>query len=126
VQPFTAEVVASYDEAFYAGTPVVTSNRVGKGHVIYVGTFGDQPLVRGVVQWAGKLAKVECGPMTPDGVEAVSRWKENGQRLMFLLNHSDDVRSVVLGAPCRDLMSGGVLTDPIELAPKQVVIVSST
>ncbi|MFN8379825.1 MAG: beta-galactosidase [Anaerolineae bacterium] len=124
LQSLTADVVATYGQAFYADTPVVTINRVGKGHVIYVGTFGDQALVSSIVHVACQLSGMSCGPETPAGVEAVSRWKDDGQRLLFLLNHCDEVRSVSLAAVHRDLITGDFLPAQIELAPKQVVIVT--
>src|SRR6185503_14416204 len=38
VRAETAEVLASYGDDFYAGTPVVTRNRFSAGHAYYVAT----------------------------------------------------------------------------------------
>lgn len=41
IHPESAEVLASYADNFYAGTPAVTLNRFGQGQVAYVGTILD-------------------------------------------------------------------------------------
>ncbi|MDR2929473.1 MAG: beta-galactosidase [Propionibacteriaceae bacterium] len=50
VTAVTAEVRATYQEQYYAGTPAVTQNRVGSGDVIYIATLLDDTSMRAIVR----------------------------------------------------------------------------
>lgn len=54
---------------------------------------------------------------TPEGVEAMERWKD-GQRRLFLLNHADQARDVALSQPLTDLLTDQV-TERQHLNPRQ-------
>jgi beta-galactosidase GanA len=54
-------------------------------------------------------------------VEAAERWKD-GQRLLFLLNHADEARSVTLPGPLTDLLTGHEVEKQVTLEPKAVMI----
>jgi hypothetical protein len=49
---------------------------------VYVGTMGDEALCDTVVGWLVNAASVSSTLVTPEGVEAVERWK-NGRRTGF-------------------------------------------
>jgi beta-galactosidase len=119
--PTTARVLAEYAGEFYAGTPAVTLNRVGAGAAIYVGTFGDTALVESVVKAACQHAGVAGLLAAPDGVEVAARWRGD-ERLLFLLNHSDDAQQVALDAAYLDLISEQPQREVAVLRPKQVMI----
>ena len=59
--------------------------------------------------------------LNADGVEAVERWKD-GKRLLFLLNHADDTRDVILARQMTDLLTGKVMEGQVALEPKAVMI----
>jgi beta-galactosidase len=125
LKPTTARVLAEYDQAFYAGQPAITVNAVGQGQVIYVGTIGDAVLVNSLADYAVRIAGVADGLATPQGVEAVTRWK--GDRpLLFLLNHTDSVQSITVDEGYHDLISARPQSDTIGLQPKQVMILTRT
>ena len=71
--------------------------------------------------WALKVADVSPVLDTPEGVEATERWKD-GQRLMFLLNHSDEPTEITLPNPMADLLSGRGPLESIALDPKGVAV----
>jgi beta-galactosidase len=119
--PTSAETIARYQGEYYAGRAAVTLNRFGQGKAIYVGTLGDENLTDTVAGWAVGLASVSPTLTTPDGVEAVERWKE-GRRLLFLLNHADEACDVALPQPMTDLLTDRLVAGRATLAPKAVMI----
>ncbi len=123
LKPTTARVLAEYAQAFYAGQPAITLNRVGQGQVIYVGTVGDQALVDSLVDYAIGLAGIQHGLTTPQGVEATTRW-QGDEPFLFVLNHTDEVQSVVINADYYDLISDSRQSQSITLEPKQVMILT--
>lgn len=124
LQPTTATIIAEYAEDFYAGQPAATLNRVGKGNVIYVGTFGDAALVQAMVKYALRLAAIEGTLTTPPLVEVSARW-HGDRRLLFVLNHSNTVQHVPIEGAYTDLVSQQPQRDTLTLATKQVMILAS-
>jgi beta-galactosidase len=119
--PTTAQIVARYRSQFYAGRAAITLNRYGHGQVAYVGTIGDMALHDAVVAWLAGTTSLSPALATPDGVEAVERWQE-GQRLLFVLNHADQAREIVLHQPMSDLLSNQGVRGQLTLEPKGVLI----
>lgn len=100
-----AEVLASYEEDFYAGMPVLTRNEYGKGAAYYVAARSDAAFYR---EFAGKIcSKAGIVPAldTPEGVEAVIRRNEKNE-FLFLLNHAKTEQSVVLNRDGMELLTG--------------------
>jgi len=123
--PTTAQTVGRYQGEYYAGRAAVTLNHFGQGQAVYVGTIGDEALHDTIVGWLVDTASVSPVMPTPDGVEAVERWRD-GRRLLFLLNHTDQDRDVVLPQPLTDLLTGQVVERQVTLAPKAVMILHET
>jgi beta-galactosidase len=119
--PTTAQTVACYRGEYYSGRAAITLNRFGQGQAMYVGTLGDDTLHDLLVGWLVDAASVSPVLDTPEGVEAVERWKED-QPLWFLLNHADRAREVTLPRPVMDLLTGRVSEGQITLEPKAVMI----
>lgn len=82
-----AEILATYDSEFYAGTPAVSKKQVGKGTVYYVGTEMSSALADRFVQQLAEQSSLHRLPKTPEGVEATVREKD-GIQYLFLLNHT--------------------------------------
>lgn len=123
LKPTTARVLAVYDQEFYGGQPAITLNPVGNGQVIYVGTIGDAALANSLTDYAVRIAGVQFGFPTPQGVEAVTRWHDD-QPLLFLLNHTDSVQSITVDDAYHDLISNSPQAETIRLQPKQVMILT--
>jgi beta-galactosidase len=125
--PTTAETVARYRAnadgpgPYYAARAAITRNRFGRGQAVYVGTLGDKDLIDRVVGWSVDLASVRPALSAPEGVEVVERWTD-GHRLLFLLNHADQTRDVVLPRGLTDLLTGQKTGERATLAPKAVMI----
>lgn len=120
----TAEVVGTYTDDFYAGTPALTRNRFGRGWAWYVATDVEQALVDRLVRHA--CATHGIGPIlaVPEGVE-VSRRVKDDRTFTFILNHNPDPVAVDLG-PCqgRDLLTGRELRGTVTLPGRDVIIVA--
>lgn len=119
--PTTAQIVARYQSEFYRDRAAITLNRFGRGQAAYVGTIGDTALHEAMVEWLVGAASVSPALLTPDGIEAVERWK-GGQRLLFLLNHTEQTREIVLPRPASDLLSNRRTSRQVTLEAKGVTI----
>jgi beta-galactosidase len=117
----TAECVATYQGEYFSGSPAITLNRFGKGQAIYVGTLGDDTLHGAVLDWALETLNIRPGLAAPSGVEVTERWQGN-QRLVFVLNHADEVRGIPITRPCRDLLSGAVINENVSMPPYGVLV----
>lgn len=118
-----AEVLATYEEDFYAGMPVLTCNRFGDGRAYYVATRPDgacyAKLVRRLCgeQGVGPVAAV------PTGVEAAIR--ENAEhKYLFLLNHSGQTQSFPADRDGIDIITDRPIRkgDPITMEKTDVII----
>jgi beta-galactosidase len=123
--PTSGRVLAAYAGEYYAGRAAVVANSFGDGQALYVGSFGDDALQDKVVAWAVKAAAVQPVLETPDGVEAAERWNR-GKRLLFLLNHAEETREVILSEPMTDLLTGQAMEGQATLEPKAVMILRET
>ncbi len=100
-----AEVIASYNEDFYAGVPVITRNHFGKGNAYYVGTSSDDGFYDLFAKRISEEYNIEAVFASYDGVEATLRSNENGDYL-FLLNHNPHVLDIVIENDCKDIITG--------------------
>lgn len=121
-----AEVLASYEEDFYAGMPALTKHSFGKGYAYYAAT-------RSGAAFYGKLMETVCREQgirpvieTPQGVEATARFREN-VKYLFLLNHTKEEKTVISDGKYRDILSGGEFGpgDPVTLPGTGVRIMES-
>jgi beta-galactosidase len=121
LRPGTATVAARYTQDYYAGKPCITLNQFGRGQVVYIGTIGDAHLYGTLIDWLFNLSGVRPVLTAPEGVEVAERW-QGDQRLLFLLNHADDTRSVALSQPLTDLLTGQVANQQVRLEPRAVMV----
>lgn len=117
-----AETLARYTGQHLIRFAAATRHRHGRGCAYYVGTvFNEESfydkLAAALLAEAG--IKPVCRP--PIGVEASVR-EGAGKRLLFLVNHSEAVQSVVLPRRARDLITGRLTGASIELQPHGVCV----
>lgn len=118
-----AEVLATYEEDFYAGMPVLTCNHFGKGKAYYAATQFDDGFYTVLMDRICKEQGVAPAAVTPEGVEAVVRSGENG-RFLFLLNFAPEAKTVTMPQACTDLLTDNAYEagTTAEMAPKDVMI----
>ena len=68
-----AQLLASYDENFYAGMPAITKNTFGKGCTYYIGTNMGQEGIDKVLKMATQQAGVHSVVNEPTALEVVCR-----------------------------------------------------
>lgn len=122
VRPEGAEVLATYGDDFYAGTPALTRHRFGAGEAWYLASSAEAAFLRGLLGHLCAQAGVEpVLPDLPDGVEATVRG-EGDARVFFLLNHTAQEVRVPLATPLRDLLSGETWQTWTVLPPYGVLV----
>lgn len=117
IEGCAVQVLATYDQEYYAGQAAITCHLFGQGRVITVGAFGATDFFAPLVGWLAGIAGVRPMIDAPAGIEAVIRQKD-GQRFLFVLNHADTEQTLSLSGV--DLISGQVADGPTTLTPASV------
>jgi beta-galactosidase len=135
----TAEAAATWNAAAEnapsaaSGQPAITVNRLGRGAVVYVGTYltkGNSAAIFDIAQALTRLAPLA---EAPQGVEVTCRHRD-GRRLLFLLNHTTSPQEVCQlpaglsghsreATPGTDLLSENPCTGQWTLEPYGVAII---
>ena len=105
IHPEGAEVIATYESDFYAGTPVLCRNNFGKGQVWY---FGARPQAELLDRFTALICD-ECGikPVFPvtNGIEATRRVKD-AKEYIFIMNHNTVDTEIIIPIDSKDLVTG--------------------
>jgi beta-galactosidase len=123
IEPKGAEVIAWHIQDYYAGKPAATINPFMNGKVIYLGIMGDSAYYTEIARWISGLAGIENLMDTPPGVEVSARW-QGEKRLLFVLNHLSEAQEISLKGSSLDLLSGKILSGPVTIAPREVLILT--
>jgi beta-galactosidase len=119
----TADVLATYGDDFYAGTPVVTRNTFGAGRAYYVASDPDDDFLDDLVERL--LGEHDIRPPldAPAGVEVTVRERDGGQ-LIFVLNHGATVAEVRLpfDGTLWDLVADEPVSERVQLGSRDVRI----
>lgn len=102
-----AEVLASYNSEFYAGSPALTVNRFGLGQAFYIGA---RTGLEFLTDFYGELLE-SCGispvlPGVPEALAASRRIGRDGSEYYFLLNLTPEEQRWPLPFPMEDLWNG--------------------
>ncbi len=126
IHPETAQTVAVYANDFYAQTPAVCKNKFGEGEVWYIGaavpkdnTKFLQKLASFTVAKHGIKSIVE----PQEGIEATKRIAKDGTAFVFILNHSDNKKTVEFDFSGTELLGGTNVSKKMELNAKDVAII---
>jgi beta-galactosidase len=119
-----AETLASYGEDFYAGLPVLTRNRFGKGTAWYFASSADARFLSRLIEHlCAEQCIVSVMRNLPEGVEVTRRVGNDGNGYLFLLNHGTEKVSIDLGPmERRDLLSLRTMKGNCDLLPRDVLI----
>jgi beta-galactosidase len=120
-----AHALAVYGKDFYAGMPVLTENRFGKGKAYYLASDPKQQFLNGLIKYLCDSQGIK-GPFEPiEGVEVTQRVKDN-KIFTFILNHNDHSVEVGLdGKEYLELLTGEHVGNRVTLAQKGVAILES-
>ncbi|WP_052300365.1 beta-galactosidase [Opitutus terrae] len=105
------------------GTPAATLHRLGKGAVVYVGTYLNGAVGGALVPELAKLAHVlPALAGAPAGVEVVRR-EADDRALWFLINHTEQPQYVTGLPRGRDLVADRDVRDELTLPPRGVAVI---
>ena len=119
------QVLSHWNSRHLAGSAGITLHPVGKGAVVYVGTYLTQDIMMSLLDLlASRLAIQPVWPNLPDGVNAVLRW--NGERkLWFLINFNDCPATIPDAPEGLDLLSNQPVKGALQLAAYGVAVVQN-
>jgi beta-galactosidase len=117
-----AKVLMTYGKAngWLDGKPAVVTRTVGKGRITYVGALVDDAVMKGLIDSALADAGVVRDFAVPADVELMTR-EGDGRRIVILVNHGLEARTVTLPGAMTDVLAGGS-TRAVTLAPEGVAV----
>ena len=123
VTPRSAAALAVYNEWHMSSYAAVTCNRFGQGFGYYVGTIvQEEGFYDELVQEALGKAGVQPIVKPPRGVESMIR-EHGSRRILFLINHTEETRTVEIPAGKRELLSGSTTGAKANLEPYGVRVI---
>lgn len=122
-----AAPLADYEEDFYAGMPVITEHKYGKGTAYYVGTCSEDAFYREFLKHTVFTAEElpQYGePEEKAGLLEVTTREKDGRFYTFFLNHDKEALEVTVPVTGRTLPDGVVCEkgSRIRLAAYETVI----
>lgn len=123
-----AEALCFYEKDFYAGMPVLTRNRFGKGAAYYMAARSNADFYRRLISDICKDAGIEplIGPLTesPELIEVTKRRNQNGT-FLFFLNHDTEGHDIALNCTGTDILTDTAYQagDNMKLNAKGVAII---
>jgi beta-galactosidase len=120
-----AEVVGTFAEDFYAGSPAITASAAGKGRAWYVGTLPGEELA---LQLVSRLC-TECDIPTHDlplRVQYLTRVGDDGRQVDYYLNHSGEAVTLTPVRPGTNLATGQPTGDRLALEGYGAVVLAAT
>ncbi|HEX3021960.1 MAG TPA: beta-galactosidase [Lachnospiraceae bacterium] len=122
LQTTTANVLATYQEDYYAGKPAVTVNSYGEGQVYYIGTVLERDfyldLLKGIIGEIG----IDYFDNLPDGVEVSIRENEE-EKYILIFNNTNEVQTIPLNGSFLSLLREGKRISEITLHPFEMDMV---
>jgi len=110
-----AEVLVGYEQWHMKKYAAATRNSFGKGTAYYVGTvLKEDAFYDALIADVLKAARVRPILSPPAGVEVTVR-EGAGKRIMFLINHTEEKKTVEVPAGKRELITGAKTGESIEL-----------
>jgi beta-galactosidase len=119
------EVWLKWATRHQAGTAAATLHQVGKGSVVYVGTYLIGEVANALVPEFAKLAGLQPSlPQAPSGIEVVKR-EASDRTLWFIINHTE-AEQVIPGIPSgREIVTDRPVADSMTLPPRGVAIIKT-
>jgi beta-galactosidase len=120
------EVVATYDEdaEYYAGKPVLTRRSFGQGTVYYYGAVFNANTAQAMIRALGLVSPVAQQLTLSKNVELAIREKQEGDRVVFLLNYASTPQQMQVHQPATNLLTGETLQGEVTLAAYDVLLLA--
>jgi beta-galactosidase len=119
----SAEVLAGFETWHMKKFAALTRNRFGKGAGYYVGAvIKEEAFYDALMADVLKTAHIQSVITPPVGVEATVR-EGKGKRLLFLVNHLEDAKTVSVPAGKKELITGKTTGSTLTLNAYDVAVV---
>ena len=116
-----ARTLGVYTSDFYAGTPCLTVNQMGKGEVYYLGCDLNETAMEKIMRYLCEKTGIPVETYSITGVEIVPA-TDGEKEALFVLNHNDYPVIVPLKKGYRDILRDREVKDIVELKPYDVAI----
>ena len=112
-----AEVLAVYENSYYAGEPALIRNRFGKGEAYYFGGAFSLEAAKAFLRRLGAAQPYAEIIEAPEGCEIAVRRKPgtDGAAYLFVLNYQHEPVQITLKQPMRELTGGEMETETVEM-----------
>ncbi len=122
IHPRGAQVLASYGEDFYEGTPCFTVNTYGEGKAYYIGTEPDGAFLSALTEKLCADNGIRAPYRADPGVELTRRINDKNE-IVFVLNHNQQEASVDFeNDRLIDLISEKTVTGVTTISPNDVMV----
>ena len=102
-----AEVLGTYANSYYAGTPALICNSFGKGKAYYFGGAFTADTVKVFLEKLGVKSPYADVVSLPEGCELAVKEKD-GKEYLFLMNYDKNPAEIVFKEPVQNLYTGEV------------------
>ncbi|HEY5583150.1 MAG TPA: beta-galactosidase trimerization domain-containing protein [Ruminiclostridium sp.] len=116
------EVIAKYNSDYYVDEAAITKVSVGKGQVVYCGTFLTNENTRLILDNLDRNDPLQSWVDVPKEIEVVKRKSDTGNIYLFL-NYMNKPIQVNFREMATDLLSGNKLEGEINFKPYEVILV---
>lgn len=111
-----AEIIAVHTTDYYKGKPAIVKNKVGKGQIIYFGTFFTKENTDLIIEALGFSDNLAAWADIPCEIEGIQRSHKNGD-ICMLLNYTQDPKSIIFKEPVKELIKSENLEGTVEIEP---------
>ncbi|NLP34293.1 MAG: beta-galactosidase [Clostridiales bacterium] len=120
-----AKSLTFYEEDFYQGMPVITKNQFGSGKCYYVGTSSSDEFYQHFLKDICDECNISPIMEAPANVEVTQRCK-NGKTILFILNHSNEDKKVIIPKKGNDLLAdkGYMENEEVIIKSKGVILLA--
>lgn len=117
-----AEVLATFGQDYFCGSPALLRNRFGKGEAWYLATDSTPGFYDDLIGYLTEQKAIRPALEAPSGVEITERRGDQG-RYIFVLNHNREAVQVSLGTlQGRDLLTDRDVFGRLDLAAYGVAV----
>ncbi|URZ15685.1 beta-galactosidase [Clostridium felsineum] len=121
-----AEMVARYGKDFYKDTPCITKNKFKEGEAWYVATSCEDTFLSKFINYLCVKKNIKPILCAQKDIEVTRRVKED-REITFVLNHSEEIKNIVLDKKYKDILKNEIhkKESEIKLNAKGVLVLES-
>ncbi|GAE36389.1 beta-galactosidase [Halalkalibacter akibai] len=119
----SVQVLGTFSEGYFKGSPALTMNQVGNGCVYYYCSAFNYKIALQLLDEMNMVSPVEEVMEPPQQIELSIRAQVNGDRYAFLLNYSSEKQDLYLKVKRIELLSNVELDGKIQIEPFGVYVV---